>query len=1462
MHSVQTHAAQPEFSVQLLGNKMIAASEHVPLRRTFSPLHETDEDASEYEIMAMVGGGKPTDWLTVEKRRRAVILAGAGVGKTHEMMQRARAKAAAGCAAFFIRIEDIDRDFDLSFEVGDHESFEAWLASSDDAWFFLDSVDEARLGAPRAFERAIKRFADKTKTAWHRLHVVVSSRPYAWRSRTDHLMMQTRLPFDQQSADPGRVLDEDDQGAFGETPAVENSSAAATLKVYMLNDLNEEDIRVFAETRGVADASRLVDEVARRNLSAAAARPFDLESIVEVWKRDGQLGSRLDFLNYAIDQRLAEIEPDRDVRQPLNRERARAGARSLAAAVLLTGKAGIRVPDASPHRDGIDALETLGAWEPRDVHALLERGIFDDAIYGKVRFRHREIRELLAAEWLAEHLKSGNSRNAVENLIFRETYGHTFLSPLSRPVLPWLILMDDEVRSRVLSISPEVVAEGGDPSRLPLQERRRLLREIVDRIAKDVDQRSARDNDAIGRIAETDLSDDVLKLIEAYRRDDSVLFFLGRLVWQGEMTACVEPMADVAADQDRDRYARIAAVRSVATAGSREVFESTWDEIVARETSVDRSLAAEIVQNALSNEASVERLLPMIGRVAAHRRYDSSGLSQSLHDFIDGFELEDETGRQLLARLAETFNEHLGHEPHLDGGGARISKENGWLLNPAAHAVERLVCVLSAHALDDTAVAIVRKVSSARAWHDVDLNDHAKRLQEAVSEWSELNDRVFWAAIAAKRAHEEARGGGRVIEPYHALYRDDCRFGGGDFDRVRQFIRDREHEDDKHVAVSLAFRLIKEFELGDDALHLLRSDLERHEDLTAHLERLIDWKPSKAWRAMQRRDEREARKRSRKDAVAAERHRRWIAELKSDPTRVRRPEAVEPGQMTGTQFHLMQETRGDDGSRWGGDDWRRLLPEFGEEVAAEYRDAAMSHWRVYKPALASEDDASDGRPFQLDFGLAGLEIEAEQDDDFPKRLSDDELRLALRYAPCELDGFPTWLERAFRDRPEIVVEAILAELAWDLERVDAVRTYVLHDLVYHAPWLHPRIADWVIGWLEANDPPDDEVLRYALSIAKQTDDVERLLKLAGTRSGEQATLSQKAKWFALEVDIDADAGVPRLEYWLEALPKEDASKAAQHFITDLLGSRRRKSFATGFHSFRTPACLKRLFLLMHQYIRANEDIERSGTGVYSPGLRDDAQDARNSLLELLRDIPGKPTFAALLELAESHPVESSRAWLARLARARAEMDGDIEVFSDRQFREFDADQSMTPATNTQLFDIAVERLIDIRAWLERGDDSPYRTWQRVPGETEMHNLVAGQLTQRAVGRYGCAQENEMPNAQRPDIWVTAPGLTPVPIELKLLDKGWSGPQLCERLRNQLAGDYLRAEGGGRGVMLLISQGPAEKRRWKIGKELVDLEHLESALQGYWRSIAPAWPAVDAVKVLVIDLAKRGRQART
>ena len=482
--------------------------DYVPLDREFSPVYKSEKEAESGEILLAWGHAKPIAWEGMEERFRCIILAEAGAGKTEELRQRADSLRGEGKAAFFLRIEDIETDFYTAFGIGTEAEFHAWLQSTDEAWFFLDSVDEARLEHPRALDKALRRFARGVAKGAHRAHIYISSRPYAWRPKEDERLVDEHLYL------PAAQTEEDGDGYRQAKPQ-------SALTIFTMRPLDEGRIRRFCVARAAENVDGLIREIDRADVWSLAERPFDLEGILAKWAEDYALGGRLDLLRYNIDNRLRdEHSTDRAQRQPLNLEQAREGARCLAAAVVLSGRAGLNVPDATPLKPGVDAETVLADWNPGDVRALLERGVFNDIIYGAVRFRHREVRELLAAEWFSGLLRSGNSRHSVEALFFREQYGQEIVTPRLRAILPWLILFDNEIRLKALQIHPEIAVQGGDPSRLPLAERQGILADIVNRITSDQDDRSARDNSAIARIANPDLSDDAQQLIIIYGDND------------------------------------------------------------------------------------------------------------------------------------------------------------------------------------------------------------------------------------------------------------------------------------------------------------------------------------------------------------------------------------------------------------------------------------------------------------------------------------------------------------------------------------------------------------------------------------------------------------------------------------------------------------------------------------------------------------------------------------------------------------------------------------------------------------------------------------------------------------------------------------------------------------------------------------------------------------------------------
>jgi len=307
-----------------------------------------------------------------------------------------------------------------------------------------------------------------------------------------------------------------------------------------------------------------------------ASRPFDLDFLISTWSQERKFGSRFELFERNVATRLDEIDPSRRQARPLKATKALEGAALLAGAVTFTGKSGIENYDKQTDRNGVNAEVVLAEWEPPHVWALLERGIFSDAIYNMVGFRHREIRDYLSAKWLDSLLKKGHSRRIVESLIFRDMYGEQVITPRLSTLVPWLILMDDNIRDKALSIRPEIALNGGDVSHLPLSVRVSMLKSIVSRIANDTDERYVRYNDAIGMIAKDDLVEEISSLIREYYSNDDAIFFLTRLIWQINKPMCFEELTSIAIDQKRDVYSRIGAVRALVTTATDDIKELLW----------------------------------------------------------------------------------------------------------------------------------------------------------------------------------------------------------------------------------------------------------------------------------------------------------------------------------------------------------------------------------------------------------------------------------------------------------------------------------------------------------------------------------------------------------------------------------------------------------------------------------------------------------------------------------------------------------------------------------------------------------------------------------------------------------------------------------------------------------------------------------------------------------------------
>lgn len=212
------------------------------------------------------------------------------------------------------------------------------------------------------------------------------------------------------------------------------------------------------------------------------------------------------------------------------------------------------------------------------------------------------------------------------------------------------------------------------------------------------------------------------------------------------------------------------------------------------------------------------------------------------------------------------------------------------------------------------------------------------------------------------------------------------------------------------------------------------------------------------------------------------------------------------------------------------------------------------------------------------------------------------------------------------------------------------------------------------------------------------------------------------------------------------------------------------------------------------------------------------------------------------------------------SKTKAKQDADIDFgpWELSQVRDFHQEMECAPSNHQQLAELAIWRLRDLKYDLEEGDGSIASTLIKIESETEMRNFIGRELREKARGRYSIPQEEELADAKRIDLRFHGLNFdAPVPLELKLADN-WHGPNLFERLKNQLCGDYLRDERSTRGIFLLVYRG--SKQHWEMpGRDQpVNFKGLIEALQCHWEQISPTFPKIENITVIGIDLTKRSR----
>lgn len=605
----------------------------IDIERRFHEL--TDQEVDDQENLAAWSEyvpGSTTGWPDMLKLDRIVLLAEAGAGKTEEMRQQAIRLVEEGKFAFFVALEDLDRDLIEDILTPDEEQrFEEWKSDADaPAWFFLDAVDELKLTRGK-LDRALRRLSRSLDGRLHRARIIISCRPSDWRPLLDTDTVRKTLRAPDKSAP---VSSESSEAMFVEalrreyglaTPATrepQKDTDGNVVHTFMMVPMSDKQIERLARQRGLHDVGAFLAAVRRHDAWTFARRPLDLIALMEVWKQSRSLGTRAQQHETNVTTKLQD-NPDRPGNDILSEATARDGAECLALALALTRTRSIRSPeqalDADRSKGVLSPEQILPNWTDADRKALLRRALFDPATYGRVRFHHRSTQEYLAARRLRSLRERGMSTKALLRLLFATHYGVEVVFPSMRAIAGWLALWDDAVRKALIEREPEILLSLGDPESLDMDTRAWIVREFVTRYGSGSWRGLNVPIAEVRRLAHPKLAP-VIRACWNAATNDEVRELLLEMIWQGAVAGCSDLARGVGFDGSSTANHRVIAIRALVACNCDDDVANLTSNILAQPTiwpdEVVRGVAADIFPRFIT----AEQLVTFIERTEEPKR--------------------------------------------------------------------------------------------------------------------------------------------------------------------------------------------------------------------------------------------------------------------------------------------------------------------------------------------------------------------------------------------------------------------------------------------------------------------------------------------------------------------------------------------------------------------------------------------------------------------------------------------------------------------------------------------------------------------------------------------------------------------------------------------------------------------------------------------------------------------------
>ena len=1391
----------------------MAAMTYVDLDRRFrvveadKPIDVTDLSAYGF---AFAGG---LAWSDLLNRPRVIVLAEALAGKTQEFRSQCAKLRGEGKTAFYLTVEALAQSgLDGSLSRQDADAFTAWRSGTATAWFFLDSVDEARINR-RDITTAFNRFARELGIAYDRARVLISCRGTVWTGEDDLVLVRNALPASPPPPAPAASTEDPLYAAKAEKTQVATKPVAVPeFTVVALTTLTRSQRQAYLVAQQVPDADAFEKALFDQHLQQYAERPGDLAMLVRYWKHAGRFDGLAAMTAAGVTERLKEIDRDRQSLLDLPAEVVEAGAERLAAAMTLSRTMSIRLPGADTNEQGLDAHQLLSDWHPGHVDALLQRGLFVPSTFNLIRIFHRSAQEYLAARWF-HRLGAKLTDNELLRIFFSDRFGIHTVPPSLRAVAGWLALWKPVLRRELLKHEPLILIQHGDPRELALDEKAALLARYAER-QKDADIAYTRlDTQALWLFAEPGLGAAINDAIKINDRGD-FRFNMLRLVEQGEICDCQAFARSASLGPTSDPYSRIVATRALRLFDDADGLRAAAEDLLKSPGAFGPDLAPHLAVSLFPTALSVPELLTVIEESRPGREFGNNGFSDELETLFHACRSVDDR-KALITGIAEiAFRPKLADWPRVSARHVQLVRHLGGLARAAI-----LDADLVAYGPElELLLMAVERGGEARRQRGSN-ND----LADLVAARPALKQRLVWAdvrrAIDIEKVDRDIRSW-RQVQPHEgplwSILPEDHDWLVASLKRA---------SDEARIALSALIDLARSGAEPEEALDRLASIVSDDPALTAMLvDARTPIEESGTEKKYRLQSERLERKRYASDEAWRRDLAAFRAKLQADQRTLTDPALlVAPygfRDLWGLNQWMLSQPNADQGMEVR---LQSLEAAFGPVVALAFREGMSTMWRVTAPeAPKRKPNGVRNVKFAIMTAVAGLEMEAQQEG-WVARLDAELVTRATEHACLDEQGVPDWIAELLVTHEIQVAPMVADAIEREWKGGDIHRPFLAKAA--HGLPLGRLIRAKLLSLMTDYRGTEPELLEdVRLIIARIEPSAEERAKLFDCYEQRLADRQAAGDWkgtqsaLATLFTLEPERAVPHLLTLIGKERRRRHKSRAWGLLAKLFG--RHRGLVPTFDGLSTEKLRAIVVEAYRERARPphagdddDEDDEDAGDH------RDRFDEAGGVALTALLARDGQEAFDAMLSLSRDKTVGASMHRLRELAYEMAERQSERDVWSAESVRRFEEKALAPLGSGADLQALTLELLDDIQRAFENDDMSARRVVMRATQEEDVQDWLGGALIERAEKRFHAFKEAEAAGAKRPDLVLAAIGTSDqLAVEVKHAEKGWTFPALMKALEVQLAQQYLRPANRRHGVFV-ISNHRKGKYWLEGGKQL-------------------------------------------